>query len=161
MLLRNRSINSENRDLQEDEMTREEIYDEQDKVFSKTNATNDFILILYSGGVILFDYTYKTLKIIVNVSGIYFVWIFLHFAASQLYVRLCVPNTIIGFFMSPFMTATPHCQGLRWIVYNAANMINNMWIIFGAWICSTFLIINKDSMSSPSPTPLPSTMPSS
>ena len=95
--------------------------------------------------VICFQYTYKTIKIIINVSGMYLLWIILHYLASHLYIKLCVPNTFVGFLMSPFMTATPHCQGLRWIVYNAANIINNMWIILGAWICSTLLVINKDS----------------
>jgi hypothetical protein len=89
--------------------------------------------------VICFQYAYKSVKIFINVSGIYLVWIFLHYLASHLYVKLCVPSTIIGFLLSPFMTATPHCQGLRWIVYNAANIINNMWIILGAWFCSTLL----------------------
>jgi hypothetical protein len=92
--------------------------------------------------VIFIQYAYKLVKIFVNVSGIYLLWIFLHYLAAHLYVKLCVPNTILGFILSPFMTATPHCQGLRWIVYNAANMINNMWIVLGAWICSTLLIIN-------------------
>ena len=161
MHLRNRLIQNNTENVSDDEMTKEEIYDEQDSVFSKGQVTNDLIIILYHGGVIFFDYTSKILKIIVNVSGIYFVWIFLHYAASQLYVKLCVPNTIVGFLMSPFMTATPHCQGLRWVIYNAANMINNMWVIFGAWICSAFLMINKEGISSPSPSPIPSVMPSS
>ena len=94
----------------------------------------------YQVVVICFQYTYKTIKIFINASGIYLIWIFLHYLASHLYVKLCVPSTILGFILSPFMTATPHCQGLRWVVYNAANMINNMWIILGAWICSTLLI---------------------
>lgn len=98
----------------------------------------------YNTIIFCFQFTYKTIKIFIKVSGIYLIWIFLHYFASHLYVKLCVPNTIIGFLISPFMTATPHCQGLRWIVYNAANMINNMWIILGSWICSTLLIINKD-----------------
>jgi hypothetical protein len=96
----------------------------------------------YQVVVICFEYAYKSIKIFINVSGIYLLWIFLHYLAAHLYVKLCVPNTIFGFILSPFMTATPHCQGLRWIVYNAANMINNMWIVLGAWICSTLLIIN-------------------
>ena len=69
-------------------------------------------------------------------------WIFLHFFASYLYTKLCVPTTWFGLFMSPFLTATPHCQGLRWIVYNAAHIINNMWILIGAWIYSIIWIIN-------------------
>jgi hypothetical protein len=88
---------------------------------------------------------YITITFVLQVSGIYIIWIILHFIASHLYTRFCVPNSVVGFFMSPFLTATPHCQGLRWIIYNAANVINNMWLILGAWICSTLLVINRDS----------------
>jgi len=94
-----------------------------------------------------FGYSIKIIKIFINISGIYLVWIFLHFIASHLYVRLCVPNTLIGFLLSPFMTATPHCQGLRWVVFNAANMINNMWVILGTWIMRNILVINKDTVT--------------
>ena len=90
------------------------------------------------------DYAHWVLACI-GVSGIYFVWIFLHYVASHLYIKFCVPSTIFGFILSPFMTATPHCQGLRWVITNAANMINNMWVVLGAWICSTLLIINKST----------------
>lgn len=86
----------------------------------------------------------KTFVILFKVSGIYLLWICLHYFSAHLYVKFCVPNTFIGFFMSPFMMATPHCQGLRWIVYNAAGIINNMWILIGAWIYSTIWIFNRD-----------------
>jgi len=94
---------------------------------------------------VILSYTYKFFKFIFSVTGVYLLWIFLHYFASHLYVKLCVPNTVIGFLMSPFMTATPHCQGLRWVVYNAANMINNMWIICGSFICSTILKITPQT----------------
>ena len=87
-------------------------------------------------------YFVNILKFIFGVSGIYLIWICLHYFASHLYVKLCVPSTIMGFLLSPFMTSTPHCQGLRWIVYNASNMINNMWIVCGTWIGSTLLNFN-------------------
>ena len=90
--------------------------------------------------VICFQHAYKSVKIFINISGIYVLWIFMHYLAAHMYVKLCVPSTIVGFLLSPFMIATPHCQGLRWVVYNAANMINNMWIVLGAWICSILLI---------------------
>jgi len=51
--------------------------------------------------------------------------------------------------MSPFMIATPHCQGLRWIIYNAAGIINNMWILIGAWIYSIIWIFNRDNHVDP------------
>jgi hypothetical protein len=53
----------------------------------------------------------------------------------------------MGFIISPFMTATPHCQGLRWIIFNGANMIHNMWLIVGSWMASVLLIIPQASTS--------------
>ena len=142
LVKKNKKIESEE---EEEEMTIEKINEQQDKEFEKINLNSDlFFKYSYNFGATFFKVTYKTIKFIINISGIYLLWILLHYVASHLYVKLCVPCTLFGFIMSPFMTATPHCQGLRWIVYNAANMINNMWIIFGAWICSTLLIINKD-----------------
>ena len=140
LVKKNKKLESE----EEEEMTIEEINEEQDKEIEKTSFNSDFVIkIFYNFGNYFFTVTYKIIKFIINISGIYLLWILLHYVASHLYVKFCVPCTLFGFIMSPFMTATPHCQGLRWIVYNAANMINNMWIIFGAWICSTLLIINK------------------
>jgi hypothetical protein len=80
-----------------------------------------------------FFYLYNLLKISVGIVGIYFIWIVLHYIASHLYVRFCVPNTFYGFLISPFMIATPYCIGLRWLVYTGANTVNNMWILFGSW----------------------------
>jgi len=91
------------------------------------------------------SFIFKTLNFLLKVSGIYILWICLHYFSSHLYVKFCVPNTIAGFIMSPFMIATPHCQGLRWIVYNAANVINHMWIIIGAWIYSIIWVIKTDN----------------
>ena len=91
----------------------------------------------------------KTIIVLFKVSGIYLLWICLHYFSSHLYIKFCVPDTIIGFLMSPFMIATPHCQGLRWIVYNAAGIINNMWILIGAWIYSIIWIFNHDNHADP------------
>jgi hypothetical protein len=87
----------------------------------------------------------KTLLFLFKISGIYLLWICLHYFSSHLYIKFCVPNTIFGFFMSPFMISTPHCQGLRWIVYNAAGVINNMWILIGTWLYSMIWIFNNDN----------------
>ena len=122
----------------------EEIRDNQDKELEHRECYSDKIFrISYQYTIYTCKLIYKTFKFTIQISGIYLLWICLHYIASHLYVKFCVPNTIIGFVMSPFMTATPHCLGLRWIVYNAANMINNMWIVFGTWICSTILIISN------------------
>jgi len=143
---KDRSDRRERRERREkDKITLEEINNYQDNEINKFKPNYDFYLEKSYHYIVYFsNFTYKTICFFIKVSGIYLLWILLHFTASHLYINLCVPKTIVGFLMSPFMTATPHCQGLRWVVYNAANMINNMWIMFGAWICSTILIINKE-----------------
>jgi hypothetical protein len=158
MILRNRrtiirdheKYNEKKNEVDDSEVDDSDIDDSE--IFYKNKITEEYIKYIYKGFLFCFEYTYKGIKIFIKVSGIYIVWIFLHYIASHLYVKLCVPNTIIGFLMSPFMTATPHCQGLRWIVYNASNMINNMWLILGSWICSLLLIMNRDGSS---PTSIP------
>jgi hypothetical protein len=104
---------------------------------SKNNRFDKFYDFCIDGSLFIF----KTIKFLFKVSGIYLLWICLHYFSAHLYVKFCVPNTIVGFIMSPFMIATPHCQGLRWIVYNAANIINNMWIIIGTWLYSVIWVI--------------------
>lgn len=81
-----------------------------------------------------YSYLSNYLKIGLSIYGIYLLWILLHFGATQMYVIYCVPNTWFGFLTSPFLTTTPHCQGLRWIIYNGGNQITNMWLSIGSWI---------------------------
>jgi len=136
--MRQRLKKNENENENENNLDEEEIFHQKDNIF--------FINIYYFG-LYFFNYLYKTIKFIIKISGLYIIWIILHYLASHLYIKLCVPNTVIGFLMSPFMTATPHCQGLRWLIYNAALMINNMWVLFGAWICSSLLFMNNETQN--------------
>lgn len=87
----------------------------------------------------IFDIVYFFLKI----SIVYILWIVFHYLASHLYTKFCVPNTLYGFIISPFLTSTPHCQGLRWIIFNGANAINSMWILIGTWMCSYILLYSN------------------
>jgi len=109
-------------------------------MISSNTENKNYIIIFFKNS---YETFYNIFSFFVKTTGVYLLWIFLHYVSSQLYIELCVPKTITGFFMSPFMTATPQCQSLRWVVYNGANIINNMWILFGTWICSKFLIIPK------------------
>jgi hypothetical protein len=72
----------------------------------------------------------------VNLFGIYFVWIVLFYVCSHIHVYLCVPTTIVGFIMTPFLVPSPHCQALRWVIYNGGNSIVSIWFLAGAWILS-------------------------
>jgi len=125
------------------ELTIDEIREYQDKELHKINIFEYFAEYIYKftqrGGVIIYD----AILYIINISGIYLLWVLLHYVASHLYINFCVPTTIYGFIMSPFMIPAPHCQGLRWIVYNGSNIITNMWVVLGTWLCSV-LVMNKD-----------------
>ena len=94
-------------------------------------------------------YIYVLIKFFIKISGVYLFWIGLHYGASHLYIHFCVPSNFFGLLISPFMTASPHCQGLRWIIYTGANTINNMWVILGTWLCSYLLSLktNNDDMA--------------
>ena len=77
-----------------------------------------------------------------NICGVYLLWVFIHFISAHLYIRFCTPNTILGFMMSPFMAAAPHCQALRWSIYNGGNNIVSMWVTIGIWLMNYFPIFS-------------------
>ena len=125
------------------EETDNELNDIELEKISKTDGIDR----LYNFCIKCCLFIFKTIIFLSKICGIYFLWICLHYFSAHLYIKFCVPHTFIGFIMSPFMISTPHCQGLRWIVYNAANIINNMWILIGAWIYSMIWIVNRDNSS--------------
>ena len=127
----------------DDELTQEEINELNDielERISKSKIFDNFYKYVNTS----ISFILRTTVFIFKVSGIYLLWICLHYFSAHLYIKFCVPNSIVGFIMSPFMIMTPHCQGLRWIVYNAANIINHMWILIGAWIYSMIWIIGNE-----------------
>lgn len=124
-------------------LTQEDINDCNDielERISKSKLFDDFYEFLDNS----ISFILRTIVFLFRMSGIYILWISLHYFSAHLYVKFCVPNSIIGFIMSPLMISTPHCQGLRWIVYNAANIINHMWLLIGAWIYSIIWIVGAE-----------------
>lgn len=74
------------------------------------------------------------LNYIIDVAGIFILWIILHFIASNLYPIFCVELSFLGFVKSIFVAQTPYCIAMRWVIYNGGNSINSMWVSFGLWI---------------------------
>lgn len=84
-------------------------------------------------------YFKKIYKMFTDYISIYVLWIIIHYISSHLYVKFCTPNTFYGFLLSPFLTSTPYCKGLSWIIYNGNNNITTMWLSLGSWItCKLF-----------------------
>ncbi len=79
-------------------------------------------------------------KIIVFYVG----WIILHYVSSHLYTYICTPLTFIGFILSPIQLSSPICIGLRWIIYEAGNLLFKMWHLLGAWIMTKILFYKSE-----------------
>ena len=68
---------------------------------------------------------------IVKTSILYTGWILLHIVASHVYVKICVPSSIQGVLLAPFMAPAPHCVTIRWVVTISGDSISTMWFILG------------------------------
>jgi len=92
-------------------------------------VTSPYIRQISEKGVYCIQYVYSA-------SSIYLFWMMLHYFSAQLYVYYCAPRGLYGFLISPFLVAAPHCRAIRWIIHNGGNMVDNMWLILGTWLCS-------------------------
>jgi hypothetical protein len=71
---------------------------------------------------------------------LYIGWIIAHYISAHLYTKICVPNTLMGMAMSPFMAASSQCIGLRWVINTGGNNICSMWTLLGMWVAEKVLI---------------------
>ena len=76
---------------------------------------------------------------LIRMVVIYLLYIVAQYVSANLYQRYCTPVSWFGFLASPFATALPQCQALRWIVFNTGNNITAMWMMLGAWLINIFL----------------------
>lgn len=77
--------------------------------------------------------------------SVYLLWIILHYISPHLYVYFCVPLNLRGFLMSAFIAPSPHCQAIRWTIYNGGNTIIGMWIFIGTLIVKKLIPIKKEN----------------
>ena len=76
----------------------------------------------------------------------YTFWIFTHYISAHMYTRYCTPWSLVGFFMSPFLTSSPQCKALQWFVFSGSNSIHAMWILIGS---SVFKYLNSGASKLP------------
>jgi hypothetical protein len=114
------------------------------ETYEEFNETYNFFQIcmdcMYHGLLYIVHILNITLNTIIKIAGIYLLWILLHYIASHLYIYFCVPQSMYGFLISPFLITTPHCKALRWCIHDGSNIINNMWSLLGNWIISKIYI---------------------
>ena len=66
------------------------------------------------------------------------IWFVIHWIIPRIYIPLCVPNGVYGFIQSMFLTTSPHCVALRYMMNVASFNINYAWISLGT-VVLTFL----------------------
>ncbi len=69
-----------------------------------------------------------------RLAGIYLIWIGMHYCAAWLYSYWCTPWGIVGFLVTPFLVASPHCYAFRWCIVHGAETITAMWVVLGTWL---------------------------
>lgn len=80
---------------------------------------------------------------LIRTFGVYFMWIFIHYISAKLYITWCVPAGLTGFILAFIYAPSPHCNALRWAIYNGGNSISAMWILFGTWVISYIVPIKQ------------------
>lgn len=66
--------------------------------------------------------------------GLYISWYILHIVASHLYAKYCVPLTVYGMLIAPFITTASHCVILRWSIINGGNVPMVFWGMVIVWM---------------------------
>jgi hypothetical protein len=62
---------------------------------------------------------------------LYGAWITFHYLSGHLYTYICVPKTISGYLLSPFVVASPQCTAIRWVITKSGDNICTMWMVLG------------------------------
>ena len=99
-----------------------ETYFESIKRFYNNAGTNKFIDFMFAA------------------SYVYVIWIAVHYLSAHMYTWWCVPPTVVGFVLAPFLVPAPHCTALRWAITTGGQQIIAMWALIGTWLFN--LIMN-------------------
>lgn len=70
----------------------------------------------------------------------YIVWVTLHFISSHMYIKYCVGDTIVDFFLSPIRSASPICQAFSWTSYTLSKQFITISISCGSYMCSKMML---------------------
>ena len=113
--------------------------DDDDDYVDETRVCNDMVAMSAPYIQDMAERSRSCIQYVYSASSLYLFWIMLHYFSAQLYVYYCAPRGLYGFLISPFLVAAPHCRAIRWIIHNGGNMVDNMWIILGTWLCSKII----------------------
>jgi len=70
----------------------------------------------------------------------YIGWVTLHFISSHMYVKYCVGDTVLDFFLSPIRSASPICQAFSWTSHTLSKQFITILISCGSYMCSKMVL---------------------
>lgn len=82
----------------------------------------------------------KIMRNIIYAALIFTSWISIHYFAVHIYVHVCVPIGVSGYFVSMALIPSPHCILLQWAMYETSNYIYGLCVLFGSWMLSHIFI---------------------
>ena len=69
-----------------------------------------------------------------KMGGVIVIWYILHIVAAHLYTKFCVPLTLWGMALAPFMTTASHCILLRWTITHGGHATMIAWGMLTVWV---------------------------
>ena len=66
--------------------------------------------------------------------GVVLGWYILHIIAAHLYTKFCVPLTVWGMALAPFMSTASHCVILRWTINQGGQVTMIAWGMLSVWL---------------------------
>jgi hypothetical protein len=93
----------------------------------------------------MIKYIYNLFNAVKNTLLFYFGWICLHYFSVYLYQNYCTPLSFMGFLASPFLSLSPHCNALRWVINESGIIIFTMWSALSIWVVTNILTCKEKS----------------
>lgn len=115
----------------------------QNQMRERDKKTEENTILKSSYIFYIVDFSKETIVFVFNACGVYFFWIGIHYLSAHLYTHFCTPKTVLGFLLSPLLVPSPQCKAIRWLLFNGSNVIDNMWLLLGTWVCSKLLFSKK------------------
>jgi hypothetical protein len=85
----------------------------------------------------MYDIRKNLIVFCTGAGSVYVLWIIGHFAATHLYVNLCAPPTVVGFFKTAVSVPAPHCKLLRTLISHFGDGIGTIWTSVTAFVLSS------------------------
>lgn len=76
----------------------------------------------------------KGVSTIITTIKINFIWTTIHWWSMKAYNKYCIPDTLLGYMLTPIMTQTPHCKILLSAHKYSLEAFDSISKLFISWL---------------------------